>query len=340
MSRLATTALGLLCVAAAASAQEAVPTSSPPPPAVKVGSQVVSGLSAGAFAAVQLHVANAGQFVGAGIIAGGPFYCAADSQETALTSCMSAPAQLNVADCVSAAQQCQGDSSKCDPASDLAKQRVWLFSGTGDTVVNPGVMKKTVQFYEKFMPASSVNSTFGVPAEHSWVTSNYGSSCGTLGSPYINNCGVNAALDMMTFVLGAPQKAGGTADQSRLYTIDQNQFAPGKNAKGISMGPNAYVYVPEACAGGATECTLVTQLHGCTQSIDDVGMDFIMHTQMTALAETNNYVVLFPQVIKSYFSPVNPSACFDWWGYTGPDYATKTGKQNAVISSLIASLTA
>jgi hypothetical protein len=36
----------------------------------------VSGLSSGAFMTVQLHLAHSATFVGAGIIAGGPFRCA------------------------------------------------------------------------------------------------------------------------------------------------------------------------------------------------------------------------------------------------------------------------
>lgn len=35
----------------------------------------VSGLSSGAFFAVQMHVAYSGTFMGAGVFAGGPFYC-------------------------------------------------------------------------------------------------------------------------------------------------------------------------------------------------------------------------------------------------------------------------
>ena len=36
----------------------------------------ISGLSSGAFMTVQLHLAHSAKFVGAGIIAGGPYRCA------------------------------------------------------------------------------------------------------------------------------------------------------------------------------------------------------------------------------------------------------------------------
>ena len=41
-----------------------------------LGQSSVSGLSSGAFMTVQLHLAHSSTFVGAGIIAGGPFRCA------------------------------------------------------------------------------------------------------------------------------------------------------------------------------------------------------------------------------------------------------------------------
>mmetsp|Transcript_36359 Transcript_36359/g.55832 ORF Transcript_36359/g.55832 Transcript_36359/m.55832 type:complete len:85 (-) Transcript_36359:556-810(-) len=54
----------------------------------------VSGLSSGGFMAVQLHVAYSDVFKGAGIFAGGPFYCAQDKEMTALTTCMSSPMMI------------------------------------------------------------------------------------------------------------------------------------------------------------------------------------------------------------------------------------------------------
>ena len=49
----------------------------------------VSGLSSGGFMAVQMHVAYSGTFAkGAGIVAGGPFYCAENSIVNATGRCM------------------------------------------------------------------------------------------------------------------------------------------------------------------------------------------------------------------------------------------------------------
>ncbi|MFY9970840.1 MAG: hypothetical protein WAK41_15675, partial [Roseiarcus sp.] len=42
----------------------------------------ISGLSSGAFMTVQLHLAHSAKFVGAGIIAGGPYRCAESFRDT------------------------------------------------------------------------------------------------------------------------------------------------------------------------------------------------------------------------------------------------------------------
>jgi hypothetical protein len=35
----------------------------------------------------------------------------------------------------------------------------------------------------------------------------------------------------------------------------------------------------------------------------------------------------------------NPQGCFDWWGFTGKDYATKGGPQMKAIARMVARLT-
>ncbi len=53
------------------------------------GNQVtVSGLSSGAFMAVQMHAAFSDRIQGAGVVAGGPYYCAEGDLIKALTTCM------------------------------------------------------------------------------------------------------------------------------------------------------------------------------------------------------------------------------------------------------------
>ena len=49
-------------------------------------------------------------------------------------------------------------------------------------------------------------------------------------------------------------------------------------------------------------------------------------------------MLAFPQVSKSMAMPMNPHGCWDWWGYTGDDYAWRDGKQQTVLVRWIRSL--
>jgi pimeloyl-ACP methyl ester carboxylesterase len=72
-SFVAAAVLSISCVCSpAARATDALPALGADPSQVSV-----SGLSAGAFTAVQYLVAYSGSVVGAGVVAGGPYYCAA-----------------------------------------------------------------------------------------------------------------------------------------------------------------------------------------------------------------------------------------------------------------------
>jgi len=76
-------ALAALLVASAVHAAE-------PLPALHAAREgvTVSGVSSGAYMAVQLHVAHSARVAGVGAIAGGPYYCAQGSLFTALYNCM------------------------------------------------------------------------------------------------------------------------------------------------------------------------------------------------------------------------------------------------------------
>jgi hypothetical protein len=47
---------------------------------------------------------------------------------------------------------------------------------------------------------------------------------------------------------------------------------------------------------------------------------------------------LYPQVNASDI-PFNPQGCWDWFGYTGANYALKSGSQLAAVNAMIGRLT-
>ena len=53
------------------------------------------------------------------------------------------------------------------------------------------------------------------------------------------------------------------------------------------------------------------------------------------MADTNKFIVLYPQIATM---PLNPQACWDWWGYTGHDYLTKEAPQIVAVYRMLTRL--
>jgi len=100
-----------------------------------------------------------------------------------------------------------------------------------------------------------------------------------------------------------------------------------------SLDATGFVYVPTACQSGST-CKLHVALHGCVQNWDTIDLQYVEHAGYNEWAETNNIIILYPQAEPNLVLS-NPNACFDWWGYAGSDYATKTGTQMQAIYEMV-----
>ena len=78
--------------------------------------------------------------------------------------------------------------------------------------------------------------------------------------------------------------------------------------------------------------------HGCNQYAEAVGKAYVEQTGLNNWADSNNMVVVYPQTRKSLFMPLNPQGCWDWWGYTGEDYATRSGEQINAVRDIVLGL--
>ena len=76
-------------------------------------------------------------------------------------------------------------------------------------------------------------------------------------------------------------------------------------------------------------------LHGCQQSAEFVSDAFAAGAGYNQWAEANKLLVLYPQVTSSKIAPLNPLGCWDWWGYTSEDYATREAPQIKMIEATI-----
>jgi poly(3-hydroxybutyrate) depolymerase len=300
----------------------------------------VSGVSSGAYMAVQFHVAHSATVRGAGAIAGGPYDCAQGSAWTALGGCMEPrpwsplpePAALaRIARSLAAA-------GAIDPLERLAKSRVWLFSGTSDETVSSEVVEATRRFYLTVAPDADVALENGVPAGHGMVTDGAGNACSTTRTPFIVDCGYDAAGILLKHLLGA-LAAPAARLSGRVIEFDQKEFADGAPAA-ISLADSGYAYVPAACA--RLRCRVHVVFHGCRQSAAIIGERFVREAGYNRWAESNRLIVLYPQTIPRYGFGVgalnfvlNPRACWDWWGYTDSRYATKRGAQIRVVQAMV-----
>ncbi|CAF0887424.1 unnamed protein product [Rotaria sordida] len=100
-----------------------------------------------------------------------------------------------------------------------------------------------------------------------------------------------------------------------------------------------YVYYPTNCTKGK-KCPIHVALHGCLQGKWRIGDVFAKKTGYLEVAELNNIIILFPQIVATHTDPSNPEGCWDWWGYGSPNYANKLGTQMAGVKKMIDSLRA
>ncbi len=312
-----------MCAAALAAATCAAE----PLPNLRVDASMttVSGLSSGGYMAVQLHVAHSATFKrGVGVVAAGPYYCAEGSALHAVGRCLSRGTAIPVESLQSLARRWAA-LGWIDDLANLQASRVYLFSGTLDSAVKQAVSDDLARWYAPFVPAAQLRYRKDVAAEHGMVTDDFGNACATRGLPYIQDCDIDLAGEILTQLYGPLNPRGTPA--GRMRRVDQFEFI----ARGRGMGAEARLYVPAACEGsGGGGCRLHVVLHGCGQNVDDIGETYVERTGYNRWAETNRLVILYPQT-----SPEATNSCWDWWGYTGADYARQSGDQIAAIKGMV-----
>jgi len=295
----------------------------------------LSGVSSGGAFAVQFHVAYSSMVDGVGILAGIPYWCAQDNVVIAQANCMKYPDLISVTQLI-AATTFAYSTGTIDSPSILSTSKVFLYSGTLDSVVNPGVVKKLQAYYQNYVPSKNIKTVYNIPSDHAFITSNYGNDCSFLGLPYINNCQYDAAGEILQFMYG-DLNSPVTPNPSNFVILGQTSFIPGiitPTAAGLAN--NAYIYVPTACQKGSG-CELHVAFHGCEQTLADINTTFVYNAGYNGWAEANNIVILYPQAKAN---TLNPKGCWDWWGYTGTAYASKLGPQIATIKNMIDYVTA
>jgi poly(3-hydroxybutyrate) depolymerase len=296
----------------------------------------VSGVSSGGYMAVQFGVAWSSTVRGVGAFAAGPFWCAQDSLTTATGTCQIGSPGVTAS---TAKTDSYAASGAIDATSNLAKQKIWIFSGYNDGVVKRSVVNSLNSYYAHYLDSGSVFYKTNLNAGHSQVTDSFGGSCVTTGNEFINNCAYDAAGLLLKHLFGTLNARNTGTLTGKVIAFDQGAFTSTAPAN-LSMSNTGYAYVPASCAAGG-QCRVHIAFHGCLQNADDyVGTDFVNHAGYNQWADTNGLIILYPQTVSSSAAPLNPNGCWDWWGYNEAGYATKNGSQITAIKGMLNRLSA
>jgi poly(3-hydroxybutyrate) depolymerase len=300
--------------------------------------------------AVQYHLAHSTRVIGAGVVAGGPYGCAAGRRGCSLAFGVQRQFCRAFHVCTAFARETFGILAPyfgppghsesveiarraaavgdIDPLSGLADDRVWLLAGRRDTLVPPGVMTDVHAFYTTLLAGSSGEIVFNsLDVGHAMVTDRPGADrCLAPGPPYINDCSYDAAGQMLSFIHEVelpPTRPA--ADANALFTIDQAAFFD-MGDPSVSLAREAHLYVPSRCRQGAS-CPVHVAFHGCRQNEAQIAAEcdgqscpalfFFKDAGYNEAAEALGLIILYPQTQPwngSIATESNPRSCWDWWG--------------------------
>jgi len=293
----------------------------------------VSGLSSGGYMANQFHIAHSDWVDKLGIIAAGPYYCAQNSIKTALGQCVNKSTDATSQN-LTLQPEAYENQNKIAALDNLKNSKVWLLRGTKDAKIHSDVVEALHEQYLIWVQPNQLKYISHLPFAHHFPTLTNGSKCDVSESPFIGNCDYDAAGNMLSFLHSELQPRN-PLPQGKLVSINQQSLG-GEQA--TSLADQGFVYVPKTCEAGET-CQLHISFHGCQQNEQSVGSQFVENNGLNNWADNNHMVVLYPQTKNSMFMPLNPQGCWDWWGYTGSDYATQNGQQIKAVKQIAESLT-
>lgn len=315
----------LVSIAACSTAKPVLPL---PRLSIDASEISVSGLSSGGFMAVQVHVAHSATFKrGAGIVAGGPYYCSGGAFANAIGRCMSHSGGIPVQTLVGITRD-WAENHRIDPVGNLKNSNVYIFSGTADKTVVPAVADDLQAYYRNFVPAGNTIYKNSISAGHAMITDDYGGQCEATAPPFINNCGFDLAGEILKHLHGRLNARNNGVLSGRMLEFDQTAFVSGHG-----MATMGWVYIPQACASGAKPCKLHVVFHGCRQNTAAMELQFVKNSGYNRWADTNDIVVLYPQTGEAA-----PYGCWDWWGYDSAEFAQKSGPQITSVKAMVARL--
>lgn len=285
----------------------------------------IAGISSGGYLTHQLHLAWPDEVRGVAVFAAGPYACAEAGVTAALFNCMNVSRGAPTAEKSLERIQLAAKEGEIDDPAKLENDRVYLYSAGADPVIAAPVSKALEKTYAQLAPEGLKTHTQAL-AGHGLPSLDAGVACEKTAAPYVNACGYSGAAESLNHLDGPAKNVVQTELQGKLLSFNQNTF---KAEKSKGLAEEGFYYVPEQCAAGG--CGLQVMLHGCEQSAEEVGTDFMQLSGYLQQADARDLVVLFPQAKTSL---ANPKGCWDWWGYESSEFATRKGPQMQAIHAM------
>lgn len=161
-----------------------------------------------------------------------------------------------------------------DPVENLKSQQIYIYQGDVDTVVNPAMAKRLLEFYTQNQVDLKQIKTKTLPGAHNFPTDKKNLiGCGDQKMPYISSCDFNLAQDMLEHLLQKKLERTETNLLENLHRVDQNlepmnESLPQQDWKSPipSVASYGYLYASQACLENPASCELHIALHGCEMS--------------------------------------------------------------------------
>lgn len=333
----------------------------------------VSGLSSGADFAAQFQVTYSAIVSGAAIFAGQPFRCAitrfpqdelqppnpevpicvgCPPNTTLLYDhCKHEPSWVDVSELKAVAENDFKDHLIDDPAN-LKNSGVYCFRGTEDSHYAPGSVAKTAEFFAQFASSpDNVKLVQDVPSGHAYPlpgTCPWPCGLGPLANTLpFQNCrydGIGEALKHIYSTLGKPITTPNATEWfwDSLFWFDQEPFWGNRAITRLEKW--ALIYVPKRCAisrnvPSSKRCNLMINFHGCGFVFPGTYEMLVTQLNLNTWAEANDIVVLYPRLGAMGSTAEQKQGCWNVYGQTGVDYATKKADQMNAIWQMVSSLT-
>src|SRR4029077_15269608 len=196
---------------------QALATEELPKLGADIAATSVSGLSSGAFMAVQIEVAHSKDIKGAGIVAGGPYGCAEtqssrqvpfwpsavlQNAQQALNQCMQTTAGKPDPEALAKRAEELAKDDQIDPLAGLADDNVYLFSGNEDQTVTRPVVEAAAAFLKEAGVKPDNVTLVEKEGGHAFITEQGGAACGITATPYVSDCDYDQAKAILAWIYG------------------------------------------------------------------------------------------------------------------------------------------